>query len=203
MGGFPRSTVQVIKNYVGCRRRRRSSSTRTAAPPTTPRPWPRRAAPAPASATRSRRRSPWARIRTPGLHRDDRLWAGPATAVHRRCLRRHLPGRGRRDPDLHAHEHGAWTARAVHRAGDQELRGPRRRRSSSTRTAAPPTTPRPWPRRSGASASFSYPLSTQVTVGEDPVPPGFTATIAWGRTRHSRTPAVPSPSPPRPWTARP
>ena len=35
---------------------------------------------------------------------------------------------------------------------------------------------------SGASASFTYPLSTPVTVGEDTVPAGYTATVACGST---------------------
>ena len=35
---------------------------------------------------------------------------------------------------------------------------------------------------SGASASFTYPLSTPVTVGEEPVPAGYTATVACGST---------------------
>ena len=76
----------------------------------------------------------------------------------------------------------------------------RRRRSSSTRTGRRRSTPRPSRPRPAPSASFTYPLSTPVTVGETPVPAGYTATIRCGEgdraavhgRRHSRSLRPPS-----------
>ncbi len=55
-----------------------------------------------------------------------------------------------------------------------------RRRSSSTRTAQRRSTPRPSATASGDSASFTYPVSSSVTVGETAVPVGYTAAIDCG-----------------------
>ena len=116
---------------------------------------------------------------SPGLHRDDRLWAGPATAVHRRCLRRHLPGRGRRDPDLHAHEHGGSNSHLDGAGREATWARPRRRRSSSTRTAPPRSTPRPLP--PPAVRARPSPIQPRRAFGETSVPTGYTATIDCGQ----------------------
>ena len=129
----------------------------------------------PALDARQRRRG----RRTGRLSRDDPLRPdrGGAPAVCRRPVLGRRSGYGRRHHHLHDHEHPA----ALDRAGRQAMgRGHiqrddlrRRDRLGAVRRLQVATA-------SGDDTSFSYPVSTSVTLGETAVPAGFRAQIDCG-----------------------
>ena len=158
---FKRSTVRVVKQWVGDPARRPSSSTPTAPRRTTPRPSRPRAERAPRSTTRSRPRARVGETTVPTGYRATIQCEGqgPPQVYTGGRVPGHVPGRGRRDRYVHDHQH----PESLDRPGDQavgrharlgnDLRRPgrlvhvRRLDTSRPRAArAPPSRTRPRPR---------------------------------------------------------
>ena len=101
--------------------------------------------------------------RSDRLHGDDRLRPGGPAGLHGRPVPGHAPARRGRHAHLHDHEHAADLDRArgqgVGRRArlDDDLRRSERCRAVRRRDGRD---------RDGDNASFDYPVSTPVTVGE-------------------------------------
>ena len=174
-----RSTVQVVKNWVGTpvvrddlRRPERHGPLRRLEGGDSERPKHLLHLPDLDAGDRRRDR------RAVGLRGDDPVRHGRRAGLHGRPVRGHLTGYRRRNHHLHDHQqaenlHGASGQGLGRRPlDDDDLRRPGRRRTPFDASTVATAT--------GDSASFTYPISTPVTVGETPVPAGYAATIRCG-----------------------